>query len=292
MNNIITQQDVILRREILPDCKAIIRSTYERYRWTGLPYDVALAAGELGVWRAVNGFNPSAGLPTVYISYHVRSEIQDAAMAHLGFRTSWRQPLKAITEAAAGLAAQHGSAPSPGEIAEQTNLPLAKVEYALGILHKMDMEEVSAEGQRRVRGEVEDVARRDQKAIDVDPFAQVAWLQAKAILHESLPIALKNPFWHVVMLTYTMEDEKHRPTQEEVASKHKISIKTVQRADKAIRAGLKSHLASLNIPPCNGSHQSHKAPGCWVCRLGEQTSLRGLPLEDMFSILYPPSSRI
>ncbi len=115
----------------------LVVSLARRYSRRGLPIGDLIQEGNLGLLKAIDGFDPHRGFRlSTYASWWIRQSMQHA----LAEQTRTIRVPRHMTEAAAavdrysrGFRARHRRAPSPQEIATGIGLPLARVQSALDL---------------------------------------------------------------------------------------------------------------------------------------------------------------
>jgi len=115
----------------------LVVSLARRYARRGLPIGDLIQEGNLGLLKAIDGYDPHRGFRlSTYASWWIRQSMQHALAEQtrtIRIPRHMTEAASAVDRFARGFRAEHKRAPSPEEIAESLGLPLARVEAALDL---------------------------------------------------------------------------------------------------------------------------------------------------------------
>jgi len=122
------------KQEMVSRNLRLVVSVASKFRYTGRPLSDLIQEGNIGLMRAVDGFDYQRNLKfSTYAIWWIRQTIHRATSAQSLMRLPeyLHENARRVRQAHDAFVAQHGSPPSAEEIAQRFNLPVERVQWSL-----------------------------------------------------------------------------------------------------------------------------------------------------------------
>ena len=241
----LSREALRVRREFINANLRLVITVARKYRLGGLPFEDLIQEGNLGLMKAVDRYDHRRGLRfSTYATWWIRHKVGRAIAeksrtirlpVHI---VDSRQRLSRVRRE---LASRLGRAPTSQELADATELPIAKIETLEGRLPDKRMSLDQPMGDQDGDRSRMDIFR-DPEDEEISPLDA---LEAKttAVLVRELVSRLKPIEADVLRLRFGLEDDKER-TLQSVAGKYGLSRERIRQIQEEAFSKMRRMLRS------------------------------------------------